>query len=101
MLSQTLRYVAAAVAFLVSGASALCQSDSLALSSASTFPGGTASLTLSLTSPSGNQPAALQWTVSYSPSDVTAITVIASPGSISDDKTILCAGSPGSYTCFL
>jgi len=101
MLSQTLRYVAAAVAFLVSGASAFCQSDSLALSSASTFPGGTASLTLSLTSPSGNQPAALQWTVSYSPSDVTAITAIASPGSISNGKTILCAGSPGSYTCFL
>ena len=78
-----------------------CQSDSLALSSATVPPGGTASLALSLTASAGSQPAGMEWTVSYSTSDVIAITASVGAASTGAGKSISCAGNSGAYTCLL
>src|SRR6185312_5913377 len=47
------------------------------------------SLTLSLSSPAGNEPAALQWTFSY-PAGVTGFTVTAGPALTAAGKSISC-----------
>ena len=101
MLRQVLPHTAGVFLFLVLVAPGTCQSDSLALSSASTGPGGTASLALTLTSPTGNEPAALQWTLSSIPSSVTGISAEIGAVAASAGKSIECAGTPSSYTCFL
>ena len=101
MLSHAVRCALGVVAALLSMGEAFCQSDSLALSSATTTPGGIVSLALSLNSPGGGQPAALQWTVSYPASALTVVTATAGAASISAGKSVLCAGSPGTYTCLL
>ena len=77
------------------------QSDMLALSSGTVPPGGTASLSLSLTSTSGNQPAALQWTFTYSPTAITNISAVATNDDNTAGKTLSCTAAAGTYTCFL
>ena len=101
MRSLTLRYATGLIAFFMSGAVAFCQSDSLALSSGAAPPGGTVSLNLSLNSPSGSEPAGIQWTYAYSPSDIVAISAIAGAAATAAGKSLSCAGSPGSYTCLV
>ena len=103
MRSLTLRYATASIAFFMSAAAAFCQSDSLALSSGATVPGGTVSLNLSLSSSSGSQPAGIEWTFAYSTSDVVAnsISAVAGAAATAAGKSLWCAGIPGSYTCFL
>ena len=71
------------------------------MSSAVVPPGGTVSLYLSLKSPSGSQPAAIEWTFAYSPSDLAGVSVSAGAAATAGGKSLLCAGSPGSYTCLL
>ena len=96
-----LKYATVVVAVFVSGGAAFGQSDTLALSSASTSPGGTVSLNLSLTSTAGSQPAGVEWTLTYPPSNIVGIVATAGAAATSADKSIFCAGSPGSYTCLL
>ena len=64
--------------FICLGAPAFSQSDSLALSSSSTTQGGSASLNLSLTSPAGQQPAGIQWTLTYPSSDIVSSSFLVS-----------------------
>ena len=78
---------------------ASAQSDSLALSSAVTTPGGPASLNLSLTSPTGSEPTSAQWTYVYTPSDIVGITVNPGPALTAAGKSVSCSGSAGSYIC--
>jgi hypothetical protein len=101
MCSLSMRHATSMIAFLLSGAAAFGQSDSLALSSGVTIPGGAVSLNLSLNAPSGSQPAGVEWTFAYSPSDI--IGIVASPGAAATDagKTLSCTGGAGSYMCFL
>ena len=73
------------------------QPGSLILSSGATTPGGTVSLNLNFT-PSGNQPAGLQWTFIYS-EDIVAISVAPGGAATAAGKSISCAGRGGSYTC--
>ena len=80
---------------------AFSQSDSLALTSGSGVPGGLVSLNLVLTSPAGNEPASVQWTFSYPPSAILAISVTAGQSATNAGKSVSCAGNPGSYTCVL
>jgi len=98
-----MKYATVAVAGFLSGGAAFCQSgtDILALSSASTSPGGTVSLNLSLTSPTGSQPAGVEWTLTYPPSNVVAIATTAGAAANTAEKSMFCAGTPGSYTCLL
>ena len=101
MCSTILRYATVLIAFFMAGAAAFGQSDSLALSSGVATPGGTVSLNLSLSSPSGSEPAGIEWTFAYSASDIVAIS--ASPGAAATaaGASLSCAGSSGSYLCFL
>src|SRR5579871_5783591 len=62
-------------ALLVWSTGALGQSDSLVLASADTVPGTAVSLNLSLTSPSGSEPAGLQWALSFSSVAIARISV--------------------------
>ena len=103
MRSPTLKYATVLIAFFISVAAAFCQSDSLVLASGVTNPGGTVSLNLSLDSPSGSQPAGLEWTFAYLPSNIVAISAAAGQAATDASKSLSCAGSPGSgsYTCFL
>src|SRR5262249_2259229 len=48
-----------------------------------------------------NPPAALQWTIGYSPADVSTIGVIASSPAIEVGKTLACNPTPGSIVCIL
>ena len=98
---RMLKYATAVVAAFLPGVTAYGQSDVLALSSGSTSPGGTVSLNLSLTSPSGYQPAGLQWTLTYPPSNITNITAADGTAATAANKAIFCAGGAGSYTCLL
>ena len=73
----------------------------LMLSSAKAQPDGTASLDLSLNSPSGLPPAAVQWTFRYSSSAIRSITVDDGPALLSIGKTTFCAEDPDAYKCLI
>jgi len=77
------------------------QNDLLALSSGTASVDGTVSLSLNLTSPSGSEPAALQWTFSYPTNNVLAISAIAGPSVTNAGKTLNCVASSGTYTCLV
>src|SRR5262249_5615053 len=80
-------------------ASAAAAQDSLSLSTGSAPPGGSVALDLTLNSVSGGDPAAVQWTFSYSPTDVTSVAVSAGPAATGANKSISCAAGSGTYTC--
>ena len=95
------KYSIAIILACFSSAPAFSQTDAqLALSSATISPGGTASMNLSVTS-SGGAPAALQWTLIYSPASIVSISATAGSAAAAAGKSLECFGSPGSYTCFL
>ncbi len=77
---------------------ALAQGDTLTLSQGSAGS-GMVSLNVILTSASGQQPAGLQWTVSYSGTDFTAIQVTAGPAAVAAGKSVTCSGTPAAYLC--
>ncbi|HUI54257.1 MAG TPA: hypothetical protein VLY04_04760, partial [Bryobacteraceae bacterium] len=71
----------------------------MALSSGTAAANGTVALNLSLTSPSGSEPAAVQWTLTYPASSVTAISAVVGSVASGAGKTVTCFGGSGSYTC--
>jgi hypothetical protein len=101
MQSLKLRYATGFIAFLMLGAVGVCRSATLALSSGEAPPGGTISLDLSLNSLSGIRPAGIEWTFTYSPSGIAAISAGAGAAATAAGKSLSCAGSPGSYICVL
>jgi len=80
---------------------ALAQGDTLSLSQGSATNSGTISVNVSLQSSNGQQPAGVQWTVSYSSADFSAIQVTAGPSAIAAGKMVDCAGTPGTYQCIV
>lgn len=74
-------------------------SPTLTLSSGSGTPGSTISLNLTLTYPGGSEPAGLQWTLSYSASAFTSVTMTAGPALTAAGKTLSCTSRTGSYAC--
>ena len=73
--------------------------DVISLSSGSATVGGTASLDITLNSPAGSEPAGVQWTFNYSPSDVVAVNVTPGPSANAAGKTVTCQPGSGKYTC--
>ena len=73
----------------------------LALSSGTAAANGNATLNLTLTSPAGSEPAGIQWTLTYSPTDIVSISAIAGTSGTAAGKSITCAASSGSYMCLL
>jgi len=80
---------------------ALAQGDTLNLSQGTATTAGTISVNVSLQSSSGQQPAGVQFTLSYSPVDFTAIRVTAGPSAIAAGKSVECAGSASAYNCIV
>src|ERR1039457_1346129 len=99
MMPISSKHTIAVILACLSSTLAFCQTDGLVLSSSAVSPGGTASLSLSLTSPAGSEPAGLQWTLVYSPTDIVALSALAGTSATAAGKSLSCAGSPGSYTC--
>src|SRR6266498_2208980 len=81
------------------GCSAYAQSTNLGLSSGSGVQGGSVSLNLSLTADPTNPPAGLQWTFSYSATDIVSLSVTAGPALTAVSKTLSCNPTSGSITC--
>ena len=69
------------------------QSSSLSLSVNSISTAGFVSLNLSLTSIVASVPAALQWTLNYSSSDIVGFTAIEGPAAMAAGKTVTCSGN--------
>jgi hypothetical protein len=73
----------------------------LTLSSASGSPGSVVTLSLSLNG-TGNQPADLEWTLIYSPTDFSSVSVGAASIAIAANKSVSCNNSvPGVSNCVL
>ena len=87
------------LALMLAGA-CFAQSVALSLSSGSGPVGGVVTLSLSMNS-SGAQIAAAQWDLEYSPSDISAISVAASPAAAAAGKLVACNSSTGRSTCLL
>lgn len=75
--------------------------QSLSLSSATAAPGATVALSLSVSSPAGGEPSALQWTFSYPSASIASIAVSAGAAATAAGKSVSCAGGPTAYTCVL
>jgi hypothetical protein len=73
--------------------------STLTLSSVTAAPGNTVSLSLSLSSPVGREPAALQWALNYPAASVANLTVAPGPSMIAAGETLSCNGGPASYIC--
>ena len=95
------KHLIGAILACLSSTHAFCQTDALVLSSGVVSPGGTVSLNLSLIAPPGSQLAALEWTLVYSPSNISAISVAPGAAATAAGKVVSCTPSSGSYTCFL
>src|ERR1017187_6495696 len=89
------------IALLLFAPAAVAQTDSLALSSGTAAANGAVPLNLTLTSPSGNEPASLQWTLTYPTAKVVSISATGGAASTSASKALTCSGSAGTYSCMV
>ena len=80
---------------------ALAQSVGVSAAPAGGATGGLASFPLSVTATGGAQPVALQWTISYSVSDVSSISLTIGGTAAIASKTLACAQTAGSTTCLI
>ena len=84
---------------LLSALNSVAQTDSFSLASGTTSASGTVSLSLTLTSPAGSEPAAIQWAFGFPSANVTSISATAGNSLTNASKTLSCASRTGTYTC--
>jgi hypothetical protein len=89
-----------AALLMLAGAGCTLGQSTLALSSATAGTGATATLNLSLNAPT-IQPAALEWTLSFSTADFAAVNVTAGPAATAAGKLMSCTTGAGSFNCLL
>jgi len=87
------------VALILFSTGILLGQNSLTLSSV-TASGSSASLNLTLSS-AGTAPAAIQWTLTYSPQAVLSMNVVAGSSAAAAGKSVYCAAGAASYSCIL
>ena len=90
-----------AVILLALSVNPLIAQGTLALSSGGAAPNGSATLNLTLASPAGSEPAGIQWTLTYSPTNIVSISAIAGASGAAAGKSLSCSASSGSYICLL
>src|SRR5215471_9786951 len=73
----------------------------LTLSSAMGSPGGSVTVNLSVSSPVGSSPAALQWTAAYPTGSILSVSAVAGPAAIAAGKKLSCNAIPAAYACTL
>jgi len=93
---MTIKYQALLLFFIIERV-LLGQSGGLALSSTTANAGGSTSLDLSLSS--GASDAGLQWSLNYSPAQVTNIQVAGGAALAGAGKSLNCMAGTGTYTC--
>jgi uncharacterized protein (TIGR03437 family) len=76
------------------------QAGDLSISSAVVNPSGSATLGVALTA-SGTPSAGLQWTINYSPTLISGISITPGPAASAALKTLSCASGSGAATCIL
>src|ERR1039458_4772512 len=86
--------------FVLTSTGALFGQGTLVLSSG-TAVGGTVALDLTLTSPTGSEPAGIQWDLTYSATDVVSINAVAAGTAVTAGKSINCSSSSGTFRCLL
>jgi hypothetical protein len=98
-----LRQPLPALALLLCAAGQVCsgQGLSLSLSSGTGAPGAAVSLNIALNSSGAEQPAGLQWTLTYSGTGFTAVQLSLGPEATAAGKQIYCASDSGSTTCLI
>lgn len=79
--------------------SGLCAQTCLLLSPATITADGTAEFDLSLYSPRGTAPAAVQWSFQYEASSIGSLTVKDGPALNTSLKTTICDGAASAYNC--
>src|SRR5579872_4225846 len=94
-------WIASLFALLVTAHTSYGQTDSLVLASGTAAANGTVSLNLTLTSPPGSEPAAIQWTLTFPPANVASISAVAGTSPTNAGKTISCNPGTGAYTCLI
>ena len=85
----------------ISQAVALAQTVSLSGSLGTGISGGTATVNLNLTTSGGAQPAAIEWTTTYSTTDISSISVTAAGTAAAAGKTVICSYGTGTAICIL
>ncbi len=74
---------------------------SLGVSSASGAPGTNVTVNVSLTSPAGSEPSALQFRLNWPVAQITSATVAAGASAVAAGKNASCTSAAGSVTCLL
>src|SRR5579863_8714705 len=82
-------------------ATPLAAQSSLSLSSVTGAPGSTVSMVLSVATPSGTAPSALEWTLGAPAASVTSFNVVPDASLQAAGKSVNCTGTVASYTCVL
>src|SRR6266436_5969312 len=77
------------------------QTATLNLSSGTASRGASVTLNLNLTATGALMPAAVQWTLSYSTTDISSISVNAGPAATAAGKSLICNPSAGSIVCIV
>lgn len=84
---------------MASGSLGWGQQVSLTLGSASTAPGGSVSLPLTLTPGAGVLPTAVQWRLTYPLASIASVTVTAGSAATAAGKTLACVNNAGWIDC--
>ena len=88
--------------FVAAAASqAVAQQVAVSLGSGSTVPGGAVGMNISLVNSGGASPAGVQWTMSYSSSVVSSVSVVTGSGATTAGKSATCSSATGTTTCLL
>lgn len=88
-----------AVLVAITGLGTVVYGQSLTLASTTASAGGTTPLNLSISSPAGSEPAAIQWTFSYPAASIASLNVTPGAAATAAGKSVACAGSAAAYTC--
>jgi trimeric autotransporter adhesin len=79
----------------------LAQGVNLGLSSGSGAPGTAIPLAINLSAPSNDPPASVEWTINYSNTDFSSVSVQVGSAAAGANKSISCTNSPGIETCVI
>lgn len=99
--SKLLSLTQVLLALMIVTTPSFAQQTTISLGSGSTTPGGSASVNLSLTTATGAQAAALQWTMTYPQNDIVSVAVAPSNASTAAGKNVTCNSSAGRTSCIL
>jgi uncharacterized protein (TIGR03437 family) len=87
------------VLFAISSSQAIAQSVTIAVGSGSAAPGAVVTLPVTITASGSAQPSDVEWTMGYSSSDISSVSVTAGPSAIAASKSATCSSLGNSTTC--